>query len=335
MDAGTHRELGLRRDADSAPRRFVKVETSEELCRQLGFPDPEKPKCDESRYARCIPALFCGEELLTVHEGRAGGAMKASCPVAWIATANLKQPKDATVWELRHVDGDGQETVTSVTALAPPDCKNPMQVDDHLAGDLNPQFLFDYDGDGEPELLFRQYGGPYSVDFPGVVLTVKEGVARVYFAPPTGYHIDDTSDYDHDKVPDLELKILVGGDWEEGCGGYGEPQWSSRFIAHARADGKFDMSDKVAADAVREWCRRKPGKVESQEDTLCALLWRASPRALERKFKRQLRACEQAAAEVEDSPDECTDVDRCNVEKAQLALARWQPPFFLDARPSN
>jgi hypothetical protein len=322
---------------------FAKADTAEALCALLGFPDPEIPKCDESRYSKCIPAPFCGEELTDAHEGRAGGVMRAVCPVAWVASTIRNQKSNATVWELRHVDGLGHEASIPVEALGPPNCRDRAADKEQEWNELDPDYPYDYDGDGEPELLLLQHAGTFDAGFPGILLTVKDGAARVYYVPPKGYYIDGTTDYDKDHVPDLSLKFLLGGDWEEGCGGYGEAQWSSQFIAHARPDGTFDMSDPVAAAAVREWCPRKPAKLGSKrdkvgdkEDILCALLWHVPVRALERKYRCEMRACERVQAEEADEPlDGCGPPERCNDEKAQIELVHWQPPLFLDGQASQ
>jgi hypothetical protein len=185
---------------------------------------------------------------------------------------------------------------------------------------------FDFDGDKENDLLFLQDRGATDAGFPGVLLSAKGGVAHVLYSPPNGYFIDGTFDEDRDKRPDLWLKLLIDGDAEEDCGGYSDPQWSSTFLAHSRPDGSFDMTDKVAAAALTSWCPKRPAKVDSNEDILCALLWHAPGAPMAKKFKRELARCEQEAAE----PDDGTcGIERCTHEKWRVELARWKPPLFL------
>ena len=331
---GSSLRSGAERDAPSASRSFPKVETPEDLCRVLGFQNPEIPKCDELRYSQCIPSTMCGEGLAKIHEGRGGGEMQAVCPVVWIASATRKNSDAGTVWELRHVNGLGQETTIAIPAFDPPDCRNGSMGNDDQSNRIEPEFPYDYDGDGEQELLFQQPRVMYGAGFPGVLLTVKDGAARVYFSPPTGFYIDGTIDYDRDRVPDINLKLLVGGDWEEGCGGYGEAQWSSQFLAHARQDGSFSMKDEVAEAAIRKWCPHRPSKLESQDDILCALLWHTPVRPLDRRFRRELHSCETRANQESDESDGC-GVERCNEERARVDLLRWKPPLILGLPASN
>jgi hypothetical protein len=287
------------------------------VCRARGFGDG--PKVEGTRYAVC--------------------AEPSDGHFAWIASyeprsvQGKRAPSDKTSWTLTHVDRQGQATSLSVDAFPPPDpcCKREDGSPDHA---LELEFPFDYDADGEPELLFLQARGAYDAGLPGMLVSAKGGSASIAYTPPSGYLIQRTEDVDGDERPDLVFALILQGDEDDGCGGYSPPEWSGEFLAHARPDGSFDLGDAVAATRVLEWCPQVPTSVETTADILCTRLWGARPAELRRNANAALRACQKERSARSRATDGC-DPERCNTEESDLKWAQWQPPLTLDAKPAQ
>lgn len=243
----------------------------------------------------------------------------------WIAENDASVGK--TAWNLTHVDAEGRRTSFTVKALTAPQA-GAETADGQLQHALTPAFPFDFDGDGEPELLFLQVPGSYDAGFPGLLLTAKGGKAEAFYVPPEGYFIQGVDDVDGDGRPDLTLQLIVGGNEDGGCGAYEPPEWSNDFVAHAHADGSFDMSDDVAAKSARKWCPQRPTKIAAPNDILCALLWGAPAEPLGRKFEATRRACEKTRSKRAAATDGCDDTN-CNSEAWSVRLAAWRPGFKL------
>lgn len=149
-----------------------------------------------------------------------------------------------------------------------------------VPGGLEPIELFDFDGDGEPEV---HVGASY--DSEGVhersddLFTFKNGKLERY-APAAAYAFEAMKDQTGDGIPDLSFSYgLAGG---ESCGsGFPADGSGMGFIAHALPDGTFSSDDAVARAFVRQGCPTKPVAIKDLGDILCARLWGVDSAKLE------------------------------------------------------
>jgi hypothetical protein len=143
--------------------------------------------------------------------------------------------------------------------------------------------LFDYDGDGEPELLFtmQAYVGEGTVSGSvGRVYTFKDGAVRPY-ARARAISWSNVEDVDHDQRPDLVGLYL-----------------SVPVVAHSRPDGSFSSVDGAAQAYAERACPRGRDAVflPSTEDAgasgstgwngACARLWGASAETVIREIDK-------------------------------------------------
>ncbi|HET7543917.1 MAG TPA: VCBS repeat-containing protein [Polyangiaceae bacterium] len=187
--------------------------------------------------------------------------------------------------------------------------------------------LFDYDGDGEAELLFKMdaYVSEGTVSGSvGRVLTFKAGTVRNY-TPEPGLNWSNVEDIDHDGRPDL-------------LGAYG----TVTVAAHSLADGSFSTVDAAAQAVARRACPpdRKAVFLSATAETplpegygpsgwngACARLWGASAEAVLREIDRHCAATDCTSKSV---------VNDAVVESAVTFRrdARLPPPLLLsEPRP--
>jgi uncharacterized protein YaiE (UPF0345 family) len=175
---------------------------------------------------------------------------------------------------------------------------------------------FDWDGDGEEELLvtasLRKLARTQTM---GRIWTYRAGTIRLY-APTRQLNVLDVKDIDHDGRPDLD--VYVGG------GAFLSPSMSKwmvtdplALVAHSLPDGKFTFRDAAAIEYAKSVCK-KPGKeLSTHIEVLCARVWGVSADAISRGIQR---GCKNAG-----SGTECEDVDMLN------GLATLPVPLVLPA----
>lgn len=211
-------------------------------------------------------------------------------------------------WVIAHLSPDGsRETVApalpdghscDLTAVA--DNFVDVTADAHLT--IRPPIAYDYDHDGEPELVVVleghiHEGGDWRR---GRVWTYRQGVVALY-PPAADIVVRDTQDIDHDGKPDL-LTVGPFAEITEWPGGPGEligPQ----LVAHALPDGRFSLDDQVARTSALRVCPDRPKALVAWERAggsaprldraatavhiACARLWGADPPELETRITRE------------------------------------------------
>lgn len=156
---------------------------------------------------------------------------------------------------------------------------------------------FDYDGDGEDEVLLGTdssniYGGITI----GTLWTVRNGMVTP-FLPAQGINIEGLEDVDDDGRPDI---VTLGPYQPESAPLCTDGNYRQVFslIAHSTSTG-FSFTDRVAADYAKKLCPRPPGKLDINPDLVdslsavrCARLWGMSSadalRAIHAKCQHQL-----------------------------------------------
>lgn len=145
--------------------------------------------------------------------------------------------------------------------------------------------LFDYDGDGEDELI--AYGENQTKegvkDIVSWVLTMKGGAVGLY-GPTVNVQINRTEDVDGDKRPDLVTNGPYRSRVPARCNGEPTLAIGPSLVWHSLKDGTFSATDDVAIAFAKRSCA-KPGfevakddekKVDDEqtfENVACARLW--------------------------------------------------------------
>jgi len=210
--------------------------------------------------------------------------------------------------------------------LLPAGANYAWQVGEYYTNVLAPT-LFDYDGDGEAELLFTMdaYVSEGTVSGSvGRVLTYKAGTVRNY-TPEPGLVWSNVEDIDHDGRPDL-------------LGAYG----TVTVAAHSLANGSFSSVDAAAQAVARRACPpdRKAVFLSVTAETplpdgygpsgwngACARLWGASADAVLREIDKHCAATDCTSKSV---------INDAVVESAATFRrdARLPPPLLLsEPRP--
>ena len=117
---------------------------------------------------------------------------------------------------------------------------------------------FDYDGDGEPELLLvMQTGGDAETPLERALYTFRDDkIAR--YAPAASFDIaPPVVDVDRDGRPDLQVSFSFGK--RDSCGENTPVAFS--FLAHSLKDGTFSLKDSVASGDARQACPKPPTKL--------------------------------------------------------------------------
>ncbi len=154
----------------------------------------------------------------------------------------------AGAWTLVHIDRAGHEVEGK---------PGPAEMYGlHAGGDsaeIGAIQLFDYDGDGEPEILITTYqrGFEDAAYQRAVVATFAGGVIAELGGLPKAY--EGFEDVDHDGRPDVVWHPYAY-DHEGGLGGVHEE--GAEFVAHALPGGAFSLDDDVARGHVDAACPR-------------------------------------------------------------------------------
>ena len=139
-------------------------------------------------------------------------------------------------------------------------------------GGLEPIELYDFDGDGEPEVhVGASYGHEGVHERSDELLSFKNGRIEPY-APAAKYAFEAMKDFTGDGIPDLLMTAVLLG--KESCGsGFPGDGSGQGFIAHALPGGTFSTDDLAARDFAKQTCPKKPATINELIDVLCARLW--------------------------------------------------------------
>lgn len=189
--------------------------------------------------------------------------------------------------------------------------------------------VFDFDGDGEPELYVAvDEAGPEGHQQHEAMLVTWNGKDVVPYQPAAALEYVRARDVDHDGRPDL---IVTEGydDPLQACESGFPADWPEPlFVAHSLPRGAFSTSDAVARAHVAAWCPHAPKQIASSADALCARMWAATPS--QRAAARQLvvDSCEPGfcARELAGQPQPPGATEDC---ERRLAWFEREPPFTL------
>jgi hypothetical protein len=139
---------------------------------------------------------------------------------------------------------------------------------------LGKPLFYDYDGDGEPEILLatahKEHEGGYEAA--AVVATFKDGAVRALAGLPARYEAFE--DIDADGRPDV-LYFPYATDVGGPCSGFPGHQPGPAFVAHALPGGRFSLDDTIARAHVAAQCptgSARDGGPEPMAAELCVLL---------------------------------------------------------------
>ena len=191
-------------------------------------------------------------------------------------------------------------------------------------GGLAQPTLFDFDGDGEPEIhVAASYGHEGVHDESDELFTFRAGRVEPY-PPAKAYPFVDVIDETGDGLPDLVMaEELDGG---ESCGsGFPVEGRGLDFIAHALPGGAFSADDEAAREHAKKRCPVPPAAIRSFEDVLCAKLWGSSQAELERVVRTSFVKwdCAAEAAGRAQHPRAALD------HELMLSAAASRVPFTL------
>jgi hypothetical protein len=199
-------------------------------------------------------------------------------------------------WAFVHVDSDGEREVR----VARND-----EWEDMVRPELTTFTLFDYDGDGEQELVWSVHTSvSEGADrHAGGVMTFKHGEIRALdgsasFAPYA------TEDVDHDGRPDLIGHAPYDGEGDDSPSGFTYTLRGPSLLLHSLANGAFSADDSVAKQYARRACPARVNAVFSTRDDVeggpfvaCARMWGVTAAQTRAAIDRQCAS----AAEVSSS----------------------------------
>jgi hypothetical protein len=88
------------------------------------------------------------------------------------------------------------------------------------------------------------------------------------------------------------------------------------FVAHAHADGTFEVNDAEGTAYVKSWCPAAPSKITKSSEAICARVWAKTPDEIA-AARKLVTACGPRAPRVNDGT-----TSWCEREVAQ----KPQPP---------
>ncbi|APR86813.1 hypothetical protein A7982_12162 [Minicystis rosea] len=221
-------------------------------------------------------------------------------------------------WSLVHVDAAGKRTAMHGGTL---------HIASYRAADARVFEPFDYDGDGDDEVLLRTSHGSWSAgESEGHVMTARGGTVTRY-APAASIDVAGVEDVDGDGRPDL----LTFGPYRpetQWCSFEPDPAGRVELVAHALPGGDFSLKDAAASAFAKRACPAKPTALTvdkfdagSMTAVRCARLWGRSEaeavRAIRRTCTGQLEQCGQHGK------GNCLHFD------AMMAWAKATPPLQL------
>jgi len=258
---------------------------------------------------------------------------------AWAVTVRAS-PKNAkgVLLELTHLADSGtrvaapfQDNEMGSVPLAKSDAPN-CSYCDFGQSRIQLKWTYDFDHDGVPEVWVRQ--GPdddFAVE--GDALFTLRAGKIVPYAPADGVAAFELSDVDHDGIPDLVYRQLLGGGYDAGCGAPVRATYSPPLVAHAKPDGTFSFDDDEAKKAARAACPAPPAhpeKLKTLLDVFCARVWGVPPKGLQH-LQRAKDTCFRAHRTPGKPGEGCTPVGKsaCPEESDLADLASWVPRLTL------
>lgn len=197
----------------------------------------------------------------------ANGAWRIEMPSSFADVSNRTDASNAIEmrYEIAHVSRDGKRATFVPTG-------------DRLTGYgiRLPQkpIVFDFDGDGEPELYIevREEGSEGHRQTESLFVTFSKARIAAY-APARAIPFETVEDVDKDGRPDL---LILAGYTEslEGCySGFPYDHAQPKFMARSLPDGTFSATDPTSKEHAKTWCPAAPVAIRSSYDAICARLW--------------------------------------------------------------
>jgi len=157
---------------------------------------------------------------------------------------------------------------------------------DWVFGGLEPMELFDFDGDGEPEVhVGASYGHEGVHERSDRIFTFQDGRV-VPYAPAAEHGFEAMRDVTGDGIPDLLMAQGLSGSEQCGSGFPGDGSGMT-FIAHALPGGGFSKVDAEARAFAKAACPKRPAAIQTLDDIHCARLWGVSEAKLELQVRAQ------------------------------------------------
>jgi hypothetical protein len=197
--------------------------------------------------------------------------------------------------------------------------------------------VYDFDGDGEPELFtaLLMGGGAREWIVSRLFVTYKNGVVAPY-ARADGLPVDHFEDVDKDGRPDLVLEYEAGQ--SHLCDVEGSVPKMVTLVAHTLADGTFSLTDAVARGelAKRFACKGMPARVVqlpadadaggtiAETTIVCGRLFGAKKEDVVAEIDR---VCAPYATETYNCRGPCRYVEDMHV------LAKFDPPVTFSGEP--
>ncbi len=304
-------------DAERAPvvaRMRAMAESKDPLSRAAAMGDDVRTAFAECKETKSGGAWGLGIKDLTEDEVLHGFQARA---VAW------------------HVDDKGAKTSFVLPSLLKRLGDKSFQSHDNDRVVFDALTTFDFDGDGEEELIVA--GHDQTKEGPrepiSYIVTVKNGKATAY-APAAGILFFRTEDIDHDGRPDLvtygPYRAHTGARCNDAPTAFNGPA----MLAHSLTDGTFSLTDGVAIGFAKQACdhagftvARDDQKNVDDEQTLvniaCARLWGMSASQAVTEVAKNCRVLTGDAACKE------TALQYCVYPKEMKAWAKVNPPLRL------
>ncbi len=234
-----------------------------------------------------------------------------------------------------HADAQGHTTSVVLPGTSPRTNERSFASTDLDHVSIGMQEPFDFDGDGEEELIVvgwdQTHEGPR--DPGGVVVTFKGGAAALY-APSQEISFFRAEDVDRDGRPDLITYGPYRAHVPGRCNGTPAAAVGPALLAHSLPDGTFTMTDARALAFAKQACD-KPGFAVARDDDkrvdddqtfvnlACARLW-GMPDAEAQKLVDA--ACHPL---VGDAACKDSALTTCVYPAELKAWARAKPPLSL------
>lgn len=263
---------------------------------------------------------------------------------AWmVGLSDVKRGDDADsvrgTWTVVHSDASGARTTALPdvrTKELPPGSNYVCEIGLACLG-LSEPLRFDYDGDGEEELVVWGDGRIHEGEgfrFGSVWTFANNRV--IPYAPAARLHTVEARDMTGDGRPDLFFESPFESVLESPCSGFRYTESGPRFIAHALRDGTFSVDDAAAEGVARKACpslpstivvRRKENGVELVDEAAtfsnvaCARVWGVEANHLITMLDRDCRPSSPRG--------DCDAPSGCTYEAELRDWATRIPPLVL------
>lgn len=166
----------------------------------------------------------------------------------------------------------------------------------------HPPQLFDFDGDGVPELFLAtdEDGDEGHHARQVALLTYREGRVERYLDHLDGpkdaqgksaLTFDSLADADGDGRPDLVTYAGYTHSLESCASGFPSDFAEPRFVLHSLKDGRFSADDDAAKAYARRFCPNPKSVIASSEDAICARLWAKDAKGVAKARARVVGSC--------------------------------------------